>query len=79
MLTRRAIGSLRPEDLPPEIESTLDHLVLTPMQQIERETIAAMLRNRRGNKVAAAAELGIARSTLYRKIRTYRLDVRQVY
>ena len=79
MLTRRAIGSLRPEDLPPEIESTLDHLVLTPMQQIERETIAAMLRNRRGNKVAAAAELGIARSTLYRKIRTYRLDIRQVY
>jgi transcriptional regulator of acetoin/glycerol metabolism len=79
MLARRSLGLLRLEDLPLEIASALERISLTRMQQTEREVIATVLRDHQGNKVDSAAALGIARSTLYRKIKAYRLDVQQVY
>jgi transcriptional regulator of acetoin/glycerol metabolism len=44
---------------------------LRPVDQAERDTIVAALRESAGNRVAAAAALGLARSTLYRKIAQY--------
>jgi transcriptional regulator with PAS, ATPase and Fis domain len=40
----------------------------------EREVIAESLRRNRGNRSKVAEELGIHRSTLWRKIQMYRLD-----
>ncbi|WP_224167208.1 helix-turn-helix domain-containing protein [Arthrobacter sp. StoSoilA2] len=47
---------------------------LPSLQRSERETIVAALDDCRGNKLAAADLLGIARSTLYRKMRSLRID-----
>jgi transcriptional regulator with PAS, ATPase and Fis domain len=46
---------------------------LTPIQTAEAEAIAKALRTHGHNKVAAAAEFGISRSSLYRKMQAYRL------
>jgi PAS domain S-box-containing protein len=46
---------------------------VTPKKRDEREVIAEALRRNRGNRTRAAAELGIHRSTLWRKVRIYRL------
>lgn len=47
---------------------------LPSLQRSERDAIVAALSSARGNKVAAAETLGIARSTLYRKMRAFGLD-----
>jgi len=47
---------------------------LSPMESAEAELIVKALEQCAGNKVLAAKTLGIARSSLYRKIRAYRLD-----
>lgn len=47
---------------------------LTPMERAEIDTIIRALREAKGNKSNAATILGTARSTLYRKIRTYGID-----
>lgn len=44
------------------------------MQDLEREAIAAALREVRGNRRRAAEMLGIGERTLYRKIKEYELD-----
>lgn len=46
---------------------------LSPLEQVERETIARILHETQGNKLAAAKRLGIGRQTLYNKITQYRL------
>jgi len=46
---------------------------VTPKKTDEREVIAEALRRNRGNRARAAAELGIHRSTLWRKVRIYQL------
>ena len=49
------------------------------MERAERDAIMVALENSRGNKVIAAEELGISRSSLYRKIERYGLaDAGQV-
>jgi DNA-binding NtrC family response regulator len=45
------------------------------MQEVERETIAAALREVDGNRRRAAEMLGIGERTLYRKIKEFDLDV----
>ncbi|WP_323368426.1 AAA-type ATPase lid domain-containing protein, partial [Cumulibacter manganitolerans] len=49
---------------------------LTPIERAERDAIVTALTELGGNKVAAAAALGFARSTLYRKMRALRIDDR---
>jgi DNA-binding NtrC family response regulator len=44
------------------------------MQDVERETIAAALREVDGNRRRAAEILQIGERTLYRKIKAYRLE-----
>jgi len=46
---------------------------LDPLESIEREALESALRRHHGNRTRAARELGIHRSTLFRKIRKYDL------
>jgi DNA-binding NtrC family response regulator len=45
-----------------------------PLAEVERQAILGALRYTRGDRTAAAALLGIGRTTLYRKLREYKLD-----
>ncbi len=47
----------------------------TAIELAEREAIIRALNEHQGNKVAAAAALGVARSTLYRKLRALQIDL----
>jgi transcriptional regulator of acetoin/glycerol metabolism len=44
-----------------------------PLQQLERERILAALAKHDGRRGAAAAELGMSRTTLWHKLRKFRL------
>ena len=71
-------------DLPPEIgapaarshvpEMDPDPFVLRGLQRGEFEQICTVLRQASGNATIAARELGIAKSTLYLKMKKYSLD-----
>ena len=63
----------RPE---PACLATEDRMILpasATMEQVERETIAQALRRNAGNRQAAARQLAIGVSTLYRKLKEYGL------
>jgi transcriptional regulator of acetoin/glycerol metabolism len=70
----RDTGDVTVEDLPRHLVSRSTS-GLTPIQQAELKAIVAALRASEGNKQEAAASLGIARSTLYRKLRQFGLDL----
>jgi sigma-54 dependent transcriptional regulator, acetoin dehydrogenase operon transcriptional activator AcoR len=65
-------GDLDVDDLPPSLHEAAWG-PLTGLQRLEREAIGDALRAAGGNKAEAAARLGISRSTLYRKLREYRM------
>jgi transcriptional regulator of acetoin/glycerol metabolism len=67
------------EMLPPEIAVHSKRRHLTAMEQVELEAILSALARSRGNKVLAARDLGISRSTLYRKMTSYLLDPDQAF
>jgi PAS domain S-box-containing protein len=71
-------GLIQPEHLPPELRPTADagESYRPPMslQAMEKVFITEALQRRRGNRTQAAADLGIDPSTLYRKIKAYRID-----
>lgn len=67
---RRPVGVIEAEDLPAYCQST-PRGTLRQVDQAERDVIVQALRQAHGNRRAAAKELGLARSTLYRKIRQY--------
>ncbi len=69
-LRRRPVGVVEVGDLPESCQST-PRGALRPVDQAERDAIVAALRDSDGNRTAAAAALGVARSTLYRKIAQY--------
>jgi transcriptional regulator of acetoin/glycerol metabolism len=71
-LAVRPVGTIRAEDLPATCSSA-PRSSLRAVDRAERDAIVAALRSAGGNKVAAATQLGLARSTLYRKIRQYGL------
>jgi transcriptional regulator of acetoin/glycerol metabolism len=64
------VGCIQAQDLPTYC-SSVPRSSLRPVDEAERDAIVTALRSARGNRVAAATALGLARSTLYRKIRQY--------
>jgi len=72
------LGSRGPVvDVLPEAEPAEDQVVYRPgmtMADVEKAAIEAALREARGNRRRAAEVLGIGERTLYRKIKSYRLD-----
>lgn len=69
-LLKRPVGELQPEDLPGYCHDTARRQ-LSGIEAIERDAIVKALHDAGGNRVQAAAALGIARSSLYRKLRSY--------
>jgi sigma-54 dependent transcriptional regulator, acetoin dehydrogenase operon transcriptional activator AcoR len=72
-LARHRRGDVTVEDLPLEYRAPGAVDDLTAMQAVERDAIVRALDAEAGNKQAAAARLGISRSTLYRKLGRYHL------
>ena len=60
-------------DLPTRFHGARQRHGLTRLQQIERDAIKSALEACHNNKVHAAQQLGISRSTLYTRIREYGL------
>ncbi|MFT4085152.1 MAG: helix-turn-helix domain-containing protein [Nocardioides sp.] len=69
-LQRRPVGVIESTDLPAYCQSA-PRTALRPVDQAERDAIVAAIRVAGGNRKAAAEALGLARSTLYRKLRQY--------
>jgi DNA-binding NtrC family response regulator len=66
--------TLEPEHLPPKIRSSVSvHPRAAPDERSERAIIKETLDRHAGNRQATAEELGMHRSTLWRKIRQYGL------
>ncbi|MFG2022243.1 sigma-54-dependent Fis family transcriptional regulator [Streptomyces sp. NPDC048825] len=69
-LLRRPVGEIQPQDLPGYCHNAARRQ-LTGMEAIERDAIIKALHDANGNRVQAAAALGIARSSLYRKLKSF--------
>ncbi|WP_405534410.1 regulator [Streptomyces sp. NBC_00075] len=69
---RRASGPVRRAELPDPVREGPAARPLSPMEHAERTAILEALRRNGGNKARTATALGIARATLYRKLREYR-------
>lgn len=74
VLGNGAIGEVGVPHLPSELRSA-PHQHLSRMERMELDAIVVALDHCRGNKSDAAALLGISRSTMYRKIRAFGLDL----
>jgi transcriptional regulator with AAA-type ATPase domain len=72
-------GEIGPDALPPELQGNTRKRDLSAIEELELGAILEALRRHDGNKVAAAQSLGISRSTLYRKLQTYRIDPDRQY
>jgi sigma-54 dependent transcriptional regulator, acetoin dehydrogenase operon transcriptional activator AcoR len=73
-LGHRPVGEIQPEDLPGYC-CQISARILSALESIERDAILLALREAGGNRVQAAAALGIARSSLYRKLKTFGIDI----
>jgi len=64
------------DDLPPEVRAVPPPKLppVASLQDLEREHIQRVLRHTGGNKKEAARILGIDRSTLYAKLKTYKIQ-----
>lgn len=68
-------GEIAEFHLPEWFRASAGGLQLSSIERAERNAILRSLSDHDGNKVAAAADLGVARSTLYRKIRAFHIDI----
>jgi sigma-54 dependent transcriptional regulator, acetoin dehydrogenase operon transcriptional activator AcoR len=73
-LARQQRPVISVEDLPRNWLREAARSRLTAIQAAEADAIAAALRANNGNKLATASQLGISRSSLYRKMHQYRLQ-----
>ncbi|WP_027945589.1 sigma-54-dependent Fis family transcriptional regulator [Amycolatopsis taiwanensis] len=67
---RHRSGTIEVTDLPAECRTTARRQ-LTQLESIERDAIVRSLAAHHGNKERAAADLGMSRATIYRKIRAF--------
>jgi transcriptional regulator of acetoin/glycerol metabolism len=73
-LARQRSGRVRLEDLPEDLHAQ-SRRVLTSWESLERDAIARALVKAGGNRTEAAAQLGISRATIYRKIHAYGIEI----
>jgi transcriptional regulator of acetoin/glycerol metabolism len=71
LMADRPAGPVPLSALPAEIVAGADGRRLTTMERVELDAIRAALRDAAGNRARAAANLGISRATLYRRLRAY--------
>jgi transcriptional regulator of acetoin/glycerol metabolism len=69
----RTVGDVTLNDLPEDYRSTSPARQLPGRERAERDAIVEALRANQGNKVKAARELGISRTTLYARMRALRV------
>jgi len=69
-VTRQRSGLISTDKLPPECRA-VTRRILTQIEALERDAIVRSLEENGGNKLNAAAALGISRATIYRKIKDY--------
>lgn len=69
-LVRRPVGEIQVDDLPGYCRS-VPQRQLTTLEIAERDAILSALTAEQGNRVRAAVGLGMARSSLYRKLKYY--------
>lgn len=69
-LRLRPVGEIQATDLP-EYCQTVSRHALTPLETAERDAMVAALQETDGSRMAAAAHLGMSRSSLYRKLKIY--------
>lgn len=66
--------TVEPFHLPERMWEAAERRRLSRIESVQRTEIVAALRESGGNRSAAAALLGIGRTTLYRKLRELRID-----
>jgi transcriptional regulator of acetoin/glycerol metabolism len=69
-LKKRPVGSIEENDLPGYCHTTA-RWTLSPLEQADRDAVIAALKEAGGNRVHAAKALGLARSSLYRRLKNY--------
>ncbi|MDI6909215.1 helix-turn-helix domain-containing protein [Nocardioides sp.] len=79
-LVRRVLGQVRTgyvtaRDLPAAVATNASRRKLSALDRLEAQAILQAIHDANGNKLAAAESLGIARSTLYRKLRAFGIDL----
>lgn len=75
IVTRPATVEVRAGDLPDDVLAGVSRRPLSRMESVELEAIQAAMVEADGNKRRAAEALGISRSTLYRRLTAYGLDL----
>ncbi|MDE2291002.1 MAG: sigma-54-dependent Fis family transcriptional regulator [Elusimicrobia bacterium] len=68
---------VRADDLPPEVRARGGDGQPRPLSELEREHILKTLDACRGNQQEAAKKLGIARNTLWRKLKEYGISAKK--
>jgi transcriptional regulator of acetoin/glycerol metabolism len=69
-LRKKPVGTIDDKDLPGYCHTTARR-TLTPLEEAERDAVIAALKEAGGNRVHAARALGLARSSLYRRLKEY--------
>jgi sigma-54 dependent transcriptional regulator, acetoin dehydrogenase operon transcriptional activator AcoR len=69
-LRKKPVGTIEERDLPGYCHTTARR-TLSPLEEADRDAVIAALKAAGGNRVHAAKALGLARSSLYRRLKDY--------